>query len=208
MREEGFADDGLFEKMREFFLPLTIAEQELRIENELDAQKRQTLTEHREKLVTNINKIMKEIDTQTRIFWTYDEQINSLENCLNDVRNNYAQELSTTTTGSGDGQQQQQARALQQIHRKWRQEETKLTEAIKDKKELKSDLGRTIAEFEIERDKSNARLENIKTELAIPPKCVDKRLVKPARGLIMYGPPGKVFSYKSKNNPHLLVFLK
>ena len=36
------------------------------------------------------------------------------------------------------------------------------------------------------------RLERIKTELKVPHQPVDKKLVKPPRGLIMYGPPGQL----------------
>ncbi|CAF4403023.1 unnamed protein product [Rotaria sp. Silwood2] len=175
MRDEGFADD----------------EQELCIEGELDTQKRQTLTKDREELFSNIEKQKKEIDEQKIVYWTYDEQYHSARKHLNDVRECYFQKRSTTTTRTNDGQQQQQqAQALQQLDRQWHKQEAELIENINEIKQLIKDLGKFIAELDIELDKNSARLENIETELTASPKYVDKRLIKPARGLIMYGPPG------------------
>ncbi|CAF1669041.1 unnamed protein product [Rotaria magnacalcarata] len=189
MRAEGFADDGLFDKMAEFFLPLTISEQELFIERELDIQKRQKLMQHQEQLTIDMDKKTKVVDEQSRIFWTYDEQINSLEERLNNSRTNYTRERSAMIPGSGDGQQQQ-AQALQQLDREWRQQDRKVNREINEKKRLKEDLGKVIDDFQKELDDDTERLKNIETELAVSPKYVDKRLVQPARGLIMYGPPG------------------
>ncbi|CAF2983559.1 unnamed protein product [Rotaria sp. Silwood2] len=190
MRKEGFADDGLFDKMAEFFLPLTISEQELCIERGLDTQKRQTLKKNQEQLIIDINKKTNDIDEQKRIFWTYDDQINLLEKSLNDVRDNYFHKRLTMIPGRGDGQQQQEAQALQQLDRKWHQQEGELARKINETNKLKKDLGKVIEDLEIELDNSSARLKNIEIELAAAPKYVDKQLVKPARGLIMYGPPG------------------
>jgi chromosome segregation ATPase len=195
MREEGFADDGLFPKMAEFFLPLTISEQELCIERELDQQRRQTLMKNHEQLVKNINKKSTEYDDQDRVFWTYDEKITKLQKLLNDARERHSQERSTVAGRTNDGQnQQQQAQALQQLDRKWHQEEAELVREINEIKKLKNDLEKFINILGKGLEEDKTRLETIKTELAASPKYVDKNLIKPARGLIMYGPPG-TFSY-------------
>lgn len=197
MREEGFADDGLFPKMEAFFLPLTISEQELCINRELDKQKHQTLTKHCEQLHVNINKINADYDDQNRVYWTYDEMITMLKADLNNARESYFQKRSKVTAKTSDGQQKQQAHALQKLNQEWHQREGELTRKINEKEKLKNDLEKVINKLKKEIDEIEARLENITIELTIPPKYVDKQLIKPARGLIMYGPPGKV-SYISK----------
>lgn len=192
MHEEGFADDGLFPKMKEFFLPLTISEQELCIDRELDKQKRQTLMEHREKLKADICIKNKDYNEQQAIFWTYDDQIIELKKELKQCQDRFSKDRSTPAARPTDGQQQkQQVRELQQFNQKCHKEQADLTKKIRGIENLKNDLKKIIDQLEQEINEITARIENIDIELVASPKYVDKQLIKPARGLIMYGPPGK-----------------
>lgn len=190
MHEEGFADDGLFPKMAEFFLPLTISEQELRTERGQYTQKRETLTKNRDELKTNIDRLRSKLNHQNSIFWMHDDDINVLQKALTNARTTYLQKRSIAAAKTDD-KQQQQAQLLQGLNRKWHQEEADFTRDINGKQEEKNNIEKTINRLEKQIDESEARLKNIEKELEKPRKYVDKRLVKPARGLIMYGPPGK-----------------
>jgi hypothetical protein len=208
MRKEGFADDGLFPKIAEFFLPLTISEQELCIERGIDKQKRRMLIKDHKKLLADIKKKSDVYDEQNCIFWTYDDKITTLKKCRIDAHARYTQERSTMTARTNDGQQQQQkqqAQALQKLNEQWHQQEADLVRKISEEKKLKNDLEKVINKLEKEIDENKARSENIQMELAGSPKYVDKQLIKPARGLIMYGPPGK-FLHISQNILYLFVF--
>ncbi len=207
MRDEGFADDGLFPKIAEFFLPLTISEQELCIERGLDKQKRQTLLKDHEKLSTDIKKKSDEYDEQIRIFWTYHDKITTLKKDLSNARARHTQERLIMVARTNDEQQQQkqQAQALQKFDEQWHRQEADLVRKINEENKLKNDLEKFINKLKKEIDENEARFKNIETELVTPPKYVDKQLIKPARGLIMYGPPGK-FLHISQNIFYLFVF--
>ena len=191
MRDEGFADDGLFPKIAEFFLPLTISEQELCIERGLDQQKRQELTSLHEKLLTTMKNKTVENNEQKAIYWTYDDQIISLEKELIRVRNIYSQERAKMAERISGELQQQQAQELQKLHQQRLEKERELLKQITELKKLKNDLRKVIDGLDDEIDQITERVANIECELTVTPKYVDKKLIKPARGLIMYGPPGK-----------------
>ena len=206
MRQEGFADDGLFERMREFFLPLTISEQELRLERGLAVDKRQNLLEERDRLLTEMKQLRSYTNEQKTIFWTYDDRICSLQKQLDERKVNYCHSRSSTFSKGDSGQQQQQAQSRQELDRQWRQQHTGLMEKIRETQKLKADIEKVIVGFEEKLDENQARFENIVEELRKPRKHVEKQLVKPARGLIMYGPPGTFCCFSNSFYNHLFCF--
>ena len=208
MRQEGFADDGLFDRMREFFLPLTISEQELRLERGVDVDKRQSLLKDRDLLLKDISQLTYNTSEQKSIFWTYADKIDTLQKNLDLKKMNYSRSRSTTHPSADGGQrQQQQAQSLQLLDRQWRQECTGFMEKIRETEKLKVDIEKVIGRYEEQLDKNQARLQNIEEELRKPRKHVEKQLVKPARGLIMYGPPGKFCIFLNSLDNHFSVSL-
>ncbi|CAF3710688.1 unnamed protein product [Rotaria sordida] len=185
MRDEGYADDGLFSTMGEFFLPLTISEQELRMSRSIASSqvRRDQLKDH----TKEVRRLEKLLNEATMHRWDVDEKITELNRTIEQAYVLYLNErLQMNTTNTS----REQAEELQQIDRQWQYNRTQLEEKLLP---LKNTLDQWISratEYEKQIDEHNAQINNIQTELNQPQRPVDKGLVKPARGFIMYGPPG------------------
>jgi chromosome segregation ATPase len=189
--EEGYADDGLFPNMKEFFLPLTISEEELKMErSSINRQVRQNEVEVLNTKVQRLEELCREATTHR---WHFDEQQTNMERTIEQAYTVYMNDRSqvdTETTSSA------RATELTQLDQQWKtnrmQLEQQLTE-IKD--ELQQWITR-VSDYEKQIDELNNQKHNIQTESSQPQRPVDKGLVKPARGFIMYGPPGKILSFR------------
>jgi hypothetical protein len=83
-----------------------------------------------------------------------------------------------------------QAERLQELDRQWQYYQQQFEQQfLKDNDLLKQWISR-IADYDRQIDDLKRKIQNIETELNQPSCPVDNGLVKPARGFIMYGPPG------------------
>jgi hypothetical protein len=97
---------------------------------------------------------------------------------------------------------------LQQLNQQWQEEFLDMNKKVDDIQKLKEKTNKEIIDLENETDKLRTSLENCKRKLESPHQNVDKRLVKPARGLIMYGPPGMFYESKVRLlNIHLYIYI-
>lgn len=185
MQKEGYADDGLFSTMTEFFLPLTISEEELRRpRTSASRQVRQEQLGNFNQRVQDLEKLLLEA-TQYR--WDVDEKIIDLNETKNEVFTAHVNERSridTTLTA------RQQAEKLQELDRQWQNDRKQLDQQIVELKNTEKKWLAEIADYDKQIDELKRQTQNIQTELSQPPRPVDKGLIKPARGFIMYGPPG------------------
>ncbi|CAF3180976.1 unnamed protein product [Rotaria sp. Silwood2] len=185
MRDEGFADDGLFSTMGEFFLPLTISEQELRLtRSNVSSQVRQDqLNDH----INEVRRLEKLLNEATMHRWDIDEKITDLNRTIEQAYVLYLNERLQMNTANTS---REQAEELQQIERQWQYNRTQFEKKLLP---LKNTLDQWIShatDYEKQIDEHNTQINNIQTELSQPQLPVDKGLIKPARGFIMYGPPG------------------
>ena len=191
MRDEGFADDGLFPKITEFFLPLTIAEQELCIERGLDQRKRQKLNADREQLLVTRDQKMAMHNEHEECYRVFAEEIVDLEKKLTEIRNTYTRERAQMVEKLTGDQQQEQAKKLQELNQQRAGKRGELLRKIRENENQNNELKKDMDILKEEIEQIEEQIAIIDVELTATPKYVDKKLIKPARGLIMYGPPGK-----------------
>ena len=190
MRAEGFADDGLFPKMAEFFLPLTISEHELHLRRQSGVDEHLAHLKRRDQLFANIQQRVRHLDEEMERYQKLNDEIARLTQHIKDEENAYMTSR-TSLASRSDYEQQYKAEALRSLHERWQINQlnrcTQLQEARR-KKDV-SETEKKILEKQIEED--NARLKTMELELGAPNEHITKQLIKPSRGLIMYGPPGK-----------------
>lgn len=192
MRDEGFADDGLLPKIAEFFLPLTIAEQELCIQRGLDQQKRQKLIADREQLSIIVKEKIDQYNAHKECYRAFEETVTQLEKELAEVRNIYSRERAQMAEKLTGDQQQEQAKKLQILSQQRAEKRGELSRKLGENGNQNKELKRNMDVLKEEIEQLGERIAVIDVELYTTiPKYVDKKLIKPARGLIMYGPPGK-----------------
>jgi hypothetical protein len=187
MRSEGFADDGLFPRIREFFLPLTISEQELHLERSSNHGVRLTMCKQlRREIKLCTTKLNEMIDADQK----YDKEILQIGQKIKDHEAEYSQLLTTWKSKKNNKKQQKQLEVLHQTYQDCLKRQDNFLKQRHKLKQEKETITKRINEWNNKKEETNARLERIEMELNTPHKSVEKQLVKPPRGLIMYGPPG------------------
>lgn len=185
MRQEGYADDGLFPKMGEFFLPLTISEEELKkTRATVSNQVRQNRLEDLTKEVRRLENLL---DEATKHRWDVDEKIKDLNATMDQVYILYIEDRSQLDTTLTPHDRLQR---LKSTDREWHENRKRLEKQLLDHRNVLDLWITRITDYEKQIDELNRQINNIRAELSQPPVPVDKGLIKPARGFIMYGPPG------------------
>lgn len=161
MRNDGFVDDGLFDRMKKFFLPLTTTEQELNVSNErwekIEASRKEKLDKLREKL----SEIVADLQVIEDQYYTNEDFVKALTT-----------EMDTLTPGST--------------------EKSSLEEQINEYRRDCDNLEPQRKNLHSQVDQINDTLQNIEQTLDRNKQNSGGRdLIKPNRGFIMYGPPGK-----------------
>ncbi len=188
MRDEGYADDGLFSTMGEFFLPLTISEQELRmVRSSASSQARR---DQMQDLITEVDRLEALLAEATMHRWDIDEKITDLNRTMEQAHVVYLKDRSQVNIAA---KSREQAEELQRIDQQSHYARQQFREQLRSLKSALDLWINRIADYEKQIDEHNTRINNIQTELRQPQRAVDKGLVKPARGFIMYGPPGMKF---------------
>jgi SpoVK/Ycf46/Vps4 family AAA+-type ATPase len=187
MRSEGFADDGLFPRIREFFLPLTISEQELHLERSSNQGVRLTMCKqlHR-KIELYTAKLNETKDANQKC----NEETLRMEQTIKDHEAEYSQLLTTWKSKKNNKKQQKQLEVLHQTYQDCLKRQDNFLKQRHKLKQEKEIITKRINEWQNKIDGTKDRLQKIEKELNTPHKPVEKQLVKPPRGLIMYGPPG------------------
>ncbi|CAF1390520.1 unnamed protein product [Adineta steineri] len=185
MRKEGYADDGLFSTMGEFFLPLTISEQELRMKRSHTHKK--VKVGKLEELGRELHRLEHLWTNATSSRWEVDDNINELHHTMNEMYTGHIAERARLSTASTS---REQAKELQQLDRQWQDASSQFEQQMLVYKQAVDKWINDIAGYEKQIEELKAQIRNIQTELKQPEFPVDKGLVKPARGFIMYGPPG------------------
>jgi SpoVK/Ycf46/Vps4 family AAA+-type ATPase len=79
-----------------------------------------------------------------------------------------------------------------QLSVNWKEEERTSEQHINELQQLKYAIDTTIKDYERQLDEKRNQLKDIEFNLNKKQKVVEKKLVKPHRGFIMFGPPGKI----------------
>ncbi|CAF3338260.1 unnamed protein product, partial [Rotaria sp. Silwood2] len=188
---EGFADDGLFPKIRDFFLPLTISECELHIERPQRERLRQTRLAKRDRLLEDLKQHQNALNEKLDVYWRLDDIVLHLEKRLANEKTQYIQVSTKLISSKTSGRaQQEQAKEFRQLHEKWKTTQTQLRRQLHEIKNRKNDADKVVNDLKKIIDDTKALVTVIENELVASSKHIDKQLIKPPRGLIMYGPPG------------------
>lgn len=190
MEQEGYADDGLFTTMADFFLPLTISEEEL--QRTRTTPTRQVRQAQHGDLVERVKHLDILLAEAIQYRWDVDEKMTDLHKTKEQVfiaHSNERSQIDPTLSIRA------QAEKLQELDRQWQQNRKELDQQLVELKREEDKWLGEIAGYEKEIDELKRQIQNIETELSQPQRPMDKGLVKPARGFIMYGPPGTIFSF-------------
>ena len=192
-------DDGLFDKMAEFFHPLTVTDDELTINKD-------TLTRFvnaQEEQKTQLEKELAELSDQRENQKKICEQSQIQLKVVTEKRKEHFEKWQIQ-------KQTLSYRLVHDISEQWTENDLNLTEQLRKWRGKQAAHNALLKEIE---DKYNAKeqlLKTIKDDLARPIKekeKMDSRLCKPHRGFIMYGPPGKVFLILDDNIYRTYVLL-
>lgn len=262
IREEGFSDDGLFDNMKEFFLPLTISEDELYMRRENYTISREEHEKKKSKLDQEIEYLKSAVEDQNKKSSEYDGQFKSLQDSLKTKIRNYSKEKSNfieefdrkhepTQTNDvlkeetpesqltpsannvvkeGYGTlifykltsifffilsffrfpakksleepsipvnplhelQRERDNQLKDFESEWNRKCEELVKEIQECQILKNKADKDKKTYDIQLDEKRNQLKNVEFELSKKQTMVKKKLVKPHRGFIMFGPPGKI----------------
>ncbi|CAF4904144.1 unnamed protein product, partial [Rotaria socialis] len=170
MRREGFADDGLFDQMKLFFLPLTMVEEDLTINKKVWKSISKSLSTERNTLMGKKQELSIQLNEKLDEYYRHDDAIRNLR--LNPQ---------STTQRSAEARREEyetfSTTELIQEHRLAMQKFEPIRENLQKQIETIDDLINSINQSFSE--------ENINSGTKF-----DRDLIKPNRGFIMYGPPG------------------
>ncbi|CAF1473048.1 unnamed protein product [Adineta ricciae] len=170
MRRDGFEDDGLFDQMKMFFLPLTMVENDLAIDethlrslNRGRETQRNNLQERREQLIGKL------AEKESR-YYDHDDSLNKLRKETNDKQ----------SVSDDVAQRDYESFSISELL-------VMHTNGMKCLENEKHSLRTQIQEID---DLLNS-LDRVSTDYNVNQSGrSDKDLIKPNRGFIMYGPPG------------------
>jgi DNA repair exonuclease SbcCD ATPase subunit len=186
----GYEDDGLFDEMIQFFLPLTVNDHELVLDaNEIHLnteEKRRTQSQYEKEirdLIRDNEKIIENIENQKKIIVQIkDERQRMYERLESDLQETKTKRLNTYAKEKNEFEQQ------------WSRKDNIQSDKIK---KIKKDIGQMETNYKANetliKEKRNL-LNTIIDDLNNQETYIDDKLVKPHRGFIMYGPPGNEFS--------------
>jgi hypothetical protein len=182
MRQEGYEDDGLFDEMKLFFQPLTVTEKELVINRTVLSKLEQEEMKERDRLTT-------EITTFKEQFTKKDAEKNTLFNEIEDMKADCIKKFDEYQSALEE-EENQSIDKQNELGNKWSADDDEQKEKIFSKSKSLTECEEQLQTIVNGRVHDEKLLEIIKNNLASDKTTIDRRLVKPHRGFIMYGPPG------------------
>ena len=166
MRREGFADDGLFDKMKIFFLPLTMVEKDIDISDDQWTRLSRNLLEEKQRLSVERNRSYTKLEILENHYYDLEESIAKLENPVRPAAQPSERNASV-------------------------QEQMSVQQQIDNHRLERHNLEPQRSAMRAHIDQINNMLLNIERSLTVRENTHSNRdLIKPNRGFIMYGPPG------------------
>ena len=165
MRRDGFADDGLFDQMKMFFLPLTMVERDLSIDDSRWQSISNVRFQERDQLLNQQQKLVSELAEIEDEYYRHYDTVNKLKKETRPMKTTDDEYEKFSVWDLLD----QHRDAMDQLDLKRNDLRTK----IQTKEDLISDIEIGL----VDKDGSN-------------PSRTNRDLIKPNRGFIMYGPPG------------------
>ncbi|CAF1040354.1 unnamed protein product, partial [Didymodactylos carnosus] len=170
MRQEGFADDGLFDQMKLFFLPLTMIEEDLSIDESQLLSISRLQSPDRGRLLAEQEKLHRELVENVDQYYRHDDSITKFNREMN-----FQRQLSSGSHRV-EGHGRSSVRELLDVH------ENAMKQLVIDRHDLQA----RIEAIKILLDRID---QGWKERYIHDNKGLDRDLIKPNRGFIMYGPP-------------------
>jgi chromosome segregation ATPase len=186
---QDYEDDGLFDEMMQFFLPLTVTDNEL----ELDKKEIRYNTEKKRQ---NQSQIESEIENLTKRNEILIKNIEERKRHIQEIkvrRQKMYEELERKIEEIKKKQPTSYSGAKSDFEKEWSQKDTiesnrkKTFEKEIDQFETKLKTNEALIQ------EKNNLLKTILDDINNQQTHIDQKLIKPHRGFIMYGPPGKFY---------------
>ena len=176
-------DDGLFDKMAEFFYPLTVKEKELVIN---DQEWTQFIVEQKmkkEELQKQLSELEERYEKQQEKCQRIKLQIDQIEEERKEARDSF-EDLKSTRSYE----------LIPDLNQKWQVKDLNFHKQLRLLRKESVNEEASLEKIEGERTTKQELQKAIEKDLKRPLKeqVMDSRLCKPHRGFIMYGPPGNV----------------
>ncbi|CAF1043150.1 unnamed protein product, partial [Didymodactylos carnosus] len=182
MRAEGYEDDGLFDEMELFFQPLTVTDEELKINK--DQLEKLNKEQHKRKkaLDDRIKQLREKIEAITNELKELGDKVDELKE-----KRRGEFELNKKEMEKPENQSYQ---TKTKLDKSWSDKNDEFTVEINKFQTKITEKERELKKLEAKKvDKENL-LKIIDNSLRADQTKIDKKLVKAHRGFIMYGPPG------------------
>jgi flagellar biosynthesis GTPase FlhF len=183
MRAEGYEDDGLFKDMKLFFQPLTVTDDELTINPKLLEKLKKEENAKKEILGNQIEELNTKWTAEDKKLKGFNQELDTLKE---QSKKNYQQLKSDLEKPENKSYQKQK-----EVERAWSEENQKIQKNIKLQNKKIDEQKKQILDIETKKITDENLLKIIEQNLATQNTKIDRKLVKPHRGFIMYGPPGK-----------------
>ena len=183
MREEGYEDDGLFDQMKLFFQPLTVVDEELTI-NEQDLRKLKDNDEKEKKRLEG------EITSYPQLREQKNKEIGKLNTEIDNIKNKRLENFADLNKKVRESQNQPYDKQIK-LESQWAEIDDSLEGQLKTKYEELTKYMNDLSSIENKQIDDKKLLEIITQRIDSIQTTIDRKLVKPHRGFIMYGPPGK-----------------
>ncbi|CAF2837027.1 unnamed protein product [Rotaria sp. Silwood2] len=180
MHTEGYEDDGLFDDMKLFFQPLTITDEELKInQNELINANKQEQNE--------IKKLEQEIQDLNEKYNQVNQQLQDLVQKMmkKKAERDELFERHETAMKENMSYQERTRRNLE-----WCRKTSEMKKEIDTFKKQITEKENELKDIETPQMEKDNRRDTIKALLAKQQTKIDRSLIQLHRGFIMYGPPG------------------
>ncbi len=209
MEDEGYADDTLFKRIKEFFFTLTISDQDLNSQWSLSRNVQQDWSARYNQLLVDLNGLQRDFQLEKNTYQNCMDEIRQVQKDIEDEEANHEDilvELRSKKSTKGVRRNLQRMLSITSKSKKQIQEKTdnpdyllqesrrKLSELKKKEYQLmtsKVKILQCLTDWEKQIEEKTAHIKMIKNKLNIRYEPIGKQLVKPPRGLILYGPPGK-----------------
>ena len=223
IESEIFNDDNLFQKMKEFFLPFTISEEELKKHWSTNGNIQHDWERDRDDLRKKLRELEGELSTEKEVLrkcfarkTEVEQEIDRMEKEHSAIRERQdslvkSEKHKTMVTRflekkSKEGKRnKEESEALNRKYQLCKRRRAELEEKLSHYEQEEMDASKKVQDLEDKVEQNNASLKRINTKLDRKPGPVDTQLVKPPRGLILYGPPGKSQLFITRTTIRLVV---
>jgi len=195
--------------MKEFFLPLSISHQELHSHWSLNGDVQRKWLARRDALIANLEQLNTMLEKESKTYLKCNIEFNEVEKSIDEEERNHSNIKAVWNSKKNNAKQtggmnrlfssirklnkqsKEEIEAVRRLYEESEERKSILLQKLNKLQENKDDIKTKKKNIETQIEEKKGHLNMIETKLNTPQQPVDNQLVKPPRGLILYGPPGK-----------------